>query len=106
MILGNVHLLTTLEIWMPRYSDAYKATGERVALLADYKLQQASPVVLVEFTKAKHLLGQRFCIRRDEAMRYPLDTNGKIPCRAVPMSAFEHWDSVAEVMQTIEDIGW
>lgn len=96
MIINRPHLLTKLEIWFPRYSDAYKG-NERVALLADYKLRNATPIVLIEFTKAKHLAGQRFAITRQKALECPLDSNGKIPCRAVPMSMLEHWDTVAEV---------
>jgi hypothetical protein len=97
MIINKPHLCTKLDIWAPRYSDAYTATDERVALLAQYKVMQSSPVILVDFSKAKHLKGQRFCITREAAMRYPLDSNGKIPCYAIPMSAFEGWETGAEV---------
>lgn len=99
MILNNVHLLTKLDIWCPRYSDAYTATRERVALLACYKVDNASPMFLVDFTKAPHLRGQRFCISREKAKSYPVDSNGKIPCFAVPMSAFEYWETYAEVAE-------
>lgn len=97
MIIHKPHLCTKLDIWAPRYSSAYTATDERVALLAQYKVAQSSPVILVDFTKAKHLKGQRFCITRENAMHYPLDSNGKIPCYAIPMSAFDGWESAAEV---------
>jgi hypothetical protein len=97
MIIQKPHLLTKLEIWAPRYSDAYTATDERVALLAQYKVAQSSPVILVEFTKANHLKGQRFAIRRSDVERYPIDSNGKIACYAVPMSKFESWETAAEV---------
>lgn len=97
MIISKPRLCTKLEIWAPRYSDAYTATDERVALIAQYKVGQSSPVAIIIFTKAKHLASQRFCIKRDDIVKYPLDTNGKIPCYAVPMSAFESWESAAEV---------
>lgn len=97
MIINKPHLCTKLDIWTPRYSDAYTDTAERVALLAQYKVAQSSPVIIVNFTKAKHLAGQRFCITREAAIRYPLDSNGKIPCYAIPMSAFEGWETGAEV---------
>lgn len=100
------HLLTTLPIWAPRYSSAYTETNERVALLADYKLRNASPVVLITFTKAEHLKGQRFCIRRDVALSYPLDSNGKIACRAVPMSALESWETPQETTAILDSLGW
>lgn len=97
MIIHKPHMVTRLNIWTPRYSDAHTDTDEQVALLAQYKVLHASPVFIVEFTKAKHLAGQRFAINREKAMTYPLDSNGKIPCYAVPMSAFEHWETAAEV---------
>lgn len=104
MIINKPHLVTKLPIWAPRYSDAYTDTDERVALLAQYKVQQATPVLIVEFTKAKHLAGQRFAILREKAMSYPLDSNGKIPCYAVPMSAFENWETGQEVSEIAESL--
>jgi hypothetical protein len=96
MIIKNPHLLTNLDIWTPRYSDAY-TTGDRVALLAKYKVDHASPTILITFTKAKHLAGQRFAIARQKAQSFPLDTNGRITCYAIPMSALEPWETAAEV---------
>lgn len=97
MIIKDPSMLTTMEIWQPKYSAAYEDGGERVALLAKYKVEHATPVILVTFTKAKHLEGQRFCITKEEAMRYPVDSNGKIPCIAVPMSALKGWETMQEV---------
>lgn len=97
MTINQPHLCTKLEIWMPRYSDAYTDTNERVALLAQYKVAQSSPVIIVNFTKAKHLAGQRFCIRKSDVQRCPVDSNGKIACYAVPMSKFEPWQTSQEV---------
>lgn len=97
MIINQPYQCTRLEIWAPRYNDKYSHTNERVALLAQYKVAQSSPVIIIEFTKAKHLAGQRFCIRKSEAMRYPLDSNGRIACYAIPMSAFESWETGAEI---------
>jgi hypothetical protein len=97
MIINKPHLCTKLEIWAPRYSSAYTDTNERVVLLAQYKMYHASPVVIVKFTRAKHLDGQRFCVKKEDVLRCPLDTNGKIACYAVPMSMFESWESAAEV---------
>lgn len=88
---------STMVIWFPRYSDAYKESQERVALLAKYKVDSSQPHIIVEFSKAKHLIGQRYHIKRSEAMTYPLDNNGKIPCYAVPMSAFDYYEWASEV---------
>lgn len=90
---------TVLEVWFPRYSSAYTEVNERVALLAKYKVDQATPILIVEFTKAKHLLGQRYAIKRYDAMKYPIDSNGRIECYAVPMSAFEPYSVYGEVVE-------
>ena len=103
MIIQKPWTLTKLQIWFPKYSSAY-TTGERVALLAVYKVEQASPVIIVEFTKADHLKGQRFCIKREDAMKCPVDSNGKIACYAVPMSKLERWESAQEVAQIAEGL--
>jgi hypothetical protein len=97
IILNSPHMTTELNIWAPRYSSAYTETGEKVALLAKYKVDKATPVFRVRFTKAKHLDGQRFAIRKDTAQSYPLDSNGTIACYAVPMSAFHDWATQTEV---------
>lgn len=99
MIIHKLHLCTRLDIWTPRYSDAF-IDGDRVALLAKYKVDYSSPIIIVTFTKTRHLAGQRFCIAREDAQRCRLDSNGKIPCYAVPMFKFEYWDSAAEVCET------
>lgn len=105
MIFNRPELLTHLDIWAPRYSDQYEG-GERVALLAKYKVDQASPWIIIEFTKAKHLLGQRYCIKRSDVQSCKLDSNTKIPCYSVPMSKLEHWETVNEIKNTVESFGW
>lgn len=107
MIFNNPQLLTKLEIWTPRYHDKKDGEGEWIALLAQYKVDQASPWIRVEFTKAKHLMGQRFCIKRSTVQECKLDSNSKIPCYAVPMSLFENWDSTEDVKNVINnELGW
>ena len=105
MIFKTPSHLTKLEIWAPRYSDKY-ISGERVALLAKYKVDAGSPWILIEFTKAKHLQNQRYCIKRSDAQNCAIDTNGKIPCYAVPMSMLETWNTVEEIKQVIQSFGW
>lgn len=97
IIIKTPHLCTKLPILAPRYKDS-------VALLAKYKVDQSTPIVIVEFTKAKHLLGQRYAIQKNKAIRYPVDSNGKIPCYAVPMSALGSWESSTEVAETAKNV--
>ena len=106
MIFNWPERLTHMDIWSPRYKDKHGDLAEPVVLLAQYKVQAASPWIIVNFTKAKHLFGQRYCIRRSEAERCKLDTNTKIPCYAVPLSKFENWDSAQEVRETVNSFGW
>ena len=99
MTISKPHLCTKISIWSPRYKDKHGELDEPVVLLARYKVHHASSIMLVEFTKAKHLIGQKFAITRDKVQRYPIDTNGKIQCYAVPLSAFEGWDTPSEVAE-------
>lgn len=103
MTISKPHQCTTLGVWFPRYSDQYTATQEKVALLARYKVDQGSPILLVDFTKAKHLAGQRYAIYKAKAQTFPVDSNGKIDCYAVPMSALEDWQTEAEVLDIALD---
>lgn len=106
MIFNKPEQLTHLDIWTPRYSDQYKNGGERVALLACYKITHATPWVIIDFSKAKHLKYQRFCVKRSTVTSCQVDSNGKIPCYAVPMSLLENWDTVSEVKEVIASFGW
>lgn len=95
MIVHKPHLLTKLPIWNPKYSSENGWT----VLLSKSKVHHASSVILIEFTKAKHLRGQRFCITRDEAQRSPVVTNGKIECYNVPFDSLQGWESAQEARE-------
>jgi hypothetical protein len=109
-ILKDTHLMTKLQIWHPKYSTKHSELAEPVVLLAKSKVYHASPTILVEFTKAKSLRFQRFCISRADAQTYPEETNGKITCLAVPIHALSNWKTVEEdreeIRHTIEQLGW
>lgn len=96
MIVKDPHLQTKLEIWSPKYSTKH-TDGQWVVLLAKYKVHHASPTILIEFTKAKHLLGQRFAIQRSLVERQPIVDNGRIECYEVPFDLLESWESASEV---------
>jgi hypothetical protein len=66
----------TIEIWAPRYKDD-------VVLIAQRKVSDNNVIV---FTKAKHLLGQKYYVSEADIRAATLETNGKIPCYAVPMN--------------------
>ncbi len=110
MIFRSPHLLTKIEVWYPKYSTKYTDLDERAVLLAKYKVDSGSPWLTVEFTRAKHLLGQHYCIKRADAQTYPVVKNGTkttaIECYEIPMSALENWDSVATIWETIKGFGW
>lgn len=74
--------MTIMEIWQPRYKD-------KMVLLAKYKVDTADEVIEIFFSKAKHLEGKRFTIRRDEVKKYPIDSNGKIDCYVVPFRVLQ-----------------
>lgn len=104
MIVKDPSKLTKLEIWFPKYSSAYTELEERCVLLAKYKVDAGSPVLIVEFTKAKHLMGQRYCIPRHEVQSMKVDSNGKIPVYIVPMSRLYTYDTVADVKETVNKL--
>lgn len=104
MIFKNPHLLTHLDVWAPKYSTQYLPEGERVVLLACYKVDNASPWIIIEFTKAKHLIGQRYCVSRKVVRDCVVASNTKIPCYSVQMSKLERWDTVEEVKEIVNKL--
>lgn len=105
MIFKRPDMLTHLEIWQPKYSTKHK-DGEWRVLLACYKVDNASPWIIVDFSKAQHLKGQRYCIKRTAAQSYPRETNGKIQVYSVPFNKLEGWTTVKEEHEIINSFGW
>lgn len=96
MIIKSPHLCTKIDIWSPKYSGK---DGWRV-LIAKYKVHHGSGILLINFTKAKHLKGQRFAITRDAVQRCDIVGNGKIACYSVPFDLFENYETAEEVRET------
>jgi hypothetical protein len=68
-----------------------------MVLISKYKVYHAvGGIIIIEFTKAKSLEGQRFAIRVSDAMKYPTETNGKIDCFVIPLTDLENWESRRE----------
>ncbi len=63
-----------IKIWSPRWHD-------RVVLIAKYKVKETNEI---EFTKTPSLDGT-YKLSGETIRSYPLETNGKIPCYAVPL---------------------
>ncbi len=95
MIIKKPWLCSQLDIWSPKY---HTDSSEWEAWLSKAKVYHASPIILVRFTKAKHLIGQRFAITRTEAQKCREVNNGRIACLAIPMSKLEHWESAEEIV--------
>jgi len=91
-------LLTRMDIWYPRYKDR-KINGDWVVLLSCKTVKFATSLILVSFVRAKHLQGQRFAILKSDVMKYPVESNGSIDCYAVPMEAFDSWESTKELRE-------
>ena len=68
-----------IRIWEPRYHD-------RVVLVAKHKVKDGVNKII--FTKSKSLKGKTFELTGDFIRNCPLDSNGKIPCYAVPLEEF------------------
>ncbi len=69
-----------IDIWCPRYHD-------RVVLVACCKVRRGDNAI--RFTKAKHLKGHTFNLDGAYMKSCPQESNGVIPCYAVPLSKFE-----------------
>ena len=69
-----------IKIWEPRYHD-------RVVLIAKHKVRNGTNTII--FTKCKSLKGKTFTMTGEYIRSCPLDSNGKIPCYAVPLREFE-----------------
>lgn len=69
----------TIEIWSPKYS-----TDE--VLIAVKKVKDKNRII---FTQAKHLAGRVYLVSGQVIKKYPIQTNGTIPCYAVPMNKLE-----------------
>lgn len=67
-----------IEIWQPRWKD-------RVVLIAKYKVGTHNEIV---FTKTPSLEGS-FYISGVNASKYPIETNGKLACYAIPLDDLE-----------------
>lgn len=75
-----------IEIWQPRYKD-------NTVLIAKYKVHTG--MNRIRFTKAKHIAGMEFQIHSMEIRKCPVDTNGSIPCYAVPFDKLEAIDATS-----------
>ena len=76
----NYDSMHHIKIWQPRYKD-------NVCLIATYNVMPGDNIVY--FTNAKHLLGKEYYITGKDITSCPLDSNGKVPCYAVPMSKLQ-----------------
>ena len=68
-----------IEIWAPRYKD-------KKILIAVRKVGTHNEVT---FTKAPHLMGTTWYLSGETIRECPVDSNGTIPCYAVPVDKLE-----------------
>jgi hypothetical protein len=73
-----------IKIWQPRWKD-------RVVLIAVYKVKAHNEIV---FTKAKNLTGTSYYLSGETIKKYPVETNGTIPCYAVGMSELDELERI------------
>ena len=65
-----------IKIWQPRWHD-------RKVLIAQYKVREG--INKIKFTKARTLADKVYSLDSTQIRQYPLESNGKIPCYAVPL---------------------
>lgn len=76
MILPRLTPVNVLEVWKPRYHD-------KVFLLAKYKV--LGPHNQITFTQDKRY-PETYYLSTETIKKYPVETNGTIPCYAVKLS--------------------
>lgn len=101
MILSRLHEITVLPIWSPKY---HSDSGEWEVWPLVRKVRYASPIIIIDFTKAAHLKGQRFCVKKEVVENSPRGTNGKAQIYRVPFSKLEPWSTNEEVSEIAEGI--
>lgn len=94
MLISKNTPLNLIDIWTPRYKD-------RVVLIASYKVKEHNKII---FTKAKHLQDKEFYMSGSKIRQYPIDTNGKVQCYAVPLDdlePLEYKEDVADLAKSL-----
>lgn len=69
-----------IEIWEPRWHD-------RTVLIAVHKV--SSGLNEIKFTKTPSLEGKIYTLPSETIRKYPIESNGKINCYAVPLGEFK-----------------
>jgi hypothetical protein len=94
MLISKLTPLNLIDIWTPRYKD-------RVVLIASYKVKENNKII---FTKAKHLAGKQFFMKGSKIKSYPLDSNGRLTCYAVPLDDLEHLEYREDIAKQAIDM--
>lgn len=77
------------DIWQPRYHD-------KKVLLAAHKVGEHNKIV---FSKAPSMGTEPYYISGKEAKKHPKESNGRIECYAVPVSAIEPLELTNDYME-------
>lgn len=75
--------MNMIEIWEPNY-------GRQTAMIDPRKVQLDN---IVYFSKAKSLTGKEYYISKEDIVKHPLVSNGRIMCHDVPMGSLRELDA-------------
>jgi len=105
----------THKVFTPRYKDKNEV-GQWICLIPVYKVEQGTAWQKIEFTKAKHLMGKRYCIDKKEVMEHCTiaqiknKQGGFTGMYEIPESLWHSWQTQAEdndtIRETIVSFGW
>ena len=104
MIITKRTPTTVIDLWFPRYSSKYTEAKDYVFLPATYKVRQGERVIIIEFSKAKHMKGLKFCMLRDDIMKYPIQSNGRIPCYSVPQGKWKPVETPEDIKRILTNL--
>lgn len=78
-----------MEIWAPKYNTEH---ADWEVWLHKRKVDYGAEIIIINFTKAKHLSGQKFAIERNKVQRSQVGSNGKTQVYKLPFGRLATWE--------------
>lgn len=103
-------LMTRHEVFTPRYHDKRDSDEkEWVCLIPCYKIRGGSPLQLIDYTRAKHLIGLRYFIKRSEVEQCHVHQvkskqGNMVDMYEIPEHLWHTWETTEELHDTAMEL--